>query len=86
MFDRDGRTQAFDRLNIRLLHLIQKLAGVSGKTFDITPLALGINGIKGQGRFPGTAQSRHNNEFVAGQLKGNVLEIVFFGVLDDDII
>src|SRR5258706_3983190 len=48
LVDRDSRREAIDMIDIRLLHLIQKLAGIGRERFDIATLALGKNGIKSQ--------------------------------------
>ncbi len=53
LVDGDRRGQALDALHIRLLHLPQELAGVGGEGLHVTPLALRVDRIKGQGGFPG---------------------------------
>ena len=35
-------------IDVGLLHLIQKLAGIGGQRLNIAALSLGKNGIKGQ--------------------------------------
>ena len=47
LFYGDGRTQAFDTFDIRLVHLLQKLPGIGRKALNVTTLSLGIDGIKG---------------------------------------
>ncbi len=65
-----------DGLHIRAVHLFKELAGVCGKGFDVTPLALGKEGVKGQGRFPGARHARDDRNLSPGDPAGNVLEIV----------
>ncbi len=48
LFDGNRRRQALDQVNIRLLHQLQKLPGVGRQRFDITPLALGVQGVEGE--------------------------------------
>jgi hypothetical protein len=51
------------------LQLIQELAGVSRETFDVFALALGINRVKGEGRFAAAAEAGDDDETVAGDLE-----------------
>ncbi len=48
LLDGNRRRQAFDQVDIRLLHQLQKLPGVGRQRFDVTPLALGIQGVEGE--------------------------------------
>ena len=48
LLDRDGRREALDEIDVRLLHLVEKLPGIDGKALDIAPLPLGVEGIEGQ--------------------------------------
>ena len=50
--DGDGRRDAVDFVDIRFLHAFEKLACVGGKGFDITPLALRVDGVEGERAFP----------------------------------
>ena len=45
----NGRRDAFDQVNVRLLDPFQKLPGIGGERFDIAALSLCIDGVKGQG-------------------------------------
>ena len=53
LFDGDGGRKAFDVTDFGLGHLLDKLAGIRGKRFDIAPLPFGIDGFKGQRGFAG---------------------------------
>ena len=55
LLDRDRGRKPFDEIDVRLFHLIEKLPGVGGKTFDIAPLPFGIERIEGERRFPRAA-------------------------------
>ena len=46
LLDRDGRRKALDHIHFWTFHLIQKLARIRGKRFDVAPLPLCINGVK----------------------------------------
>src|SRR5207302_2037246 len=53
LFDGDGRRKTLDDVDIRTFHLIEELARVGGKRFDVTPLALGINCVERERRLAG---------------------------------
>ena len=40
LLDRDGRRQAVDQIDVRLLHLLEELPGVRGQRLDVAALAL----------------------------------------------
>ena len=63
-------------VHIRLFHHRQELPGIGGQRLHIAPLALGVKGVKGQGRFPGAGQAGDNHELVAGNIQIDILEIV----------
>ena len=46
LVDRDGRRQPVDLVDVRLLHLAEELARVRAQALDVTPLALGIDGVE----------------------------------------
>jgi len=48
LLDRDGRRKTLDEIDIRLFHLIEELPRVSGETFDVAPLPIGIELIEGK--------------------------------------
>ena len=55
LLDGDGGREAFDHVDVGALHLVEELAGVGRERFDVTALALGIDGVEGEG---GLARSR----------------------------
>ena len=65
LLDGDGRRQAVDGVHVRLLHLVEELPGVGGEGFDVPALPFGVDGVEGQGGFPGTAQAGNDDELVA---------------------
>ncbi len=60
LFNRDRRGESFDVLDIRFLHLIQKLTRIGGETLNIATLSFGIECVKGKRRFTRTAESGDN--------------------------
>jgi hypothetical protein len=47
------RAESLDLIYVRFLHQTQELAGIGRQRLDVTPLALGVNGIEGQAGFAG---------------------------------
>ena len=84
LLDRDRRRKALDKINIRLLHLIEKLPRVCRETFHIAALAFSIERIKSERRFPGATQSGNDNQFLPGNLQVEVLQIVLACTTDLD--
>ena len=51
LIDGDGRRNTLNALYIGLVHPVEKLPGIGGKTFDVPALAFRIENIEGQCRF-----------------------------------
>ena len=76
LVDGDGRGQALDVVEIRLVHLAQKLPGIGGQRLHIPPLALGIDGVEGKARLAGAGQAGKDHQLVPGDLQIHILEVV----------
>ena len=84
LFDGDGGGKAFDVVNVGFLELFEELAGVGGEALDVFALTFGVDGVKSETGFTGTAQAGDDDELVARQCEVNVLEVVLPGAGDDD--
>ena len=73
LVDGNGRRQAFDVIDVGLIHLAQELPGIGRQRFDIAALAFGINRIKSQGRLARAGQTRKDDELVPGNLDVDIL-------------
>ena len=49
LLDGDGGRDAIDPVNIGLIHAVEELPDVRRECFDVAPLALGVEGVKGEG-------------------------------------
>ena len=84
LLDRNSRRQPFDRIDIRLSHLFEKLAGIGGERFDVSALSFRIDRIERQRRFSGAAQAGDDHEFVPRNLHVQILKIVLARATNDD--
>ena len=84
LLDGDGRRQAVDLVDIRLLHHLEELAGVGRQALDVAALALGIDGVEGERRLAGARQAGEHHQAVARQVEVDVLEIVLARPADRD--
>ena len=63
LFDGDGRGDALDGIDERLVHAVKELADVGGEGFYVTALSLGVEGVEGEGGFSGAGGAGDDGEF-----------------------
>ena len=80
----DGRSNAGNFVDVRLLHALKELACIRRERFDIAPLAFGVNSVKRERGFAGTADASNNGDGVVGNFDGNVTKIMNAGSADAD--
>ena len=86
LFDRDGGRQPLDRVDVRLLDLVQELAGVRRQRLDVAALSFGEQRVEGE---RGLARARHagdHDQSLARDLDRDVLQVVLPGAPDDDLL
>ena len=76
LLDGDGRREAVDLVDIRLLHHLQELSGIGRERLDVAALTLGIDGIEGERRLAGTGQAGEHHELVPRHHEVDVLQVV----------
>ena len=86
LVDRDRRREPLDRIDVRLVHLPEELAGVGRKRLDVAALPLGVDRVERQRRLARAREPRQHDEGVARQAQRDVLQIVLAGPCDDDLI
>ena len=84
LLDGDGRRQAVDLVDVRLLHHLQELPRIGRQALDIAALALGIDGVEGERRLAGTRQAGEHDQLVARNGDVDVLQIVLARAADGD--
>ena len=76
LLDGDGGREAFDGVDVGAFDLIEKLAGVGGEGFNIAALALGVDGVEGEGTLSGAGEAGDDGEGVAGDAHVDVAQIM----------
>jgi hypothetical protein len=84
LLDRDGRRQALDRVDVRLLHLLEELPRVRRQRLDVAALSLGVDRVERQRRLPGAGQAGEHHQLVTRDLDVDAFQIVLAGSTDDD--
>ena len=84
LVDGDGRAQALDLVDVRLLHLAQELARVRGQALDVATLALGVDGVEGEAALAAPGQPGDDDQPITRQLDRDVLEVVFARAAHDE--
>jgi len=80
------RRKPLNRFHVRLLHLFQKLAGVSGERFYVAALTFGIQGVECKAGFSRAAQAGDDGQSVSRDLQTQILQIVLSGSLYRDLV
>ena len=85
LLDGDGRRQAVDVLDLRLLHLADELPGVGAERFDVPPLALGIDRVHRQRTFAGAARAAADRHLVPLDAGIDAFQVMLPRPADDDM-
>ena len=86
LVDGDGGGEALDVLDVGFLHAPEELAGVGGKGLDVPALALGVDGIEGEGALAGAGYPSNHHQLVARDGDVDVLQVMFARPFDDDVL
>jgi hypothetical protein len=84
LFDRDRGRQAFDQIDVRLLHLLEELARVGRQRLDVASLPFGVDRVEGERRLPRARQAGDHHQLMARDVDVDVLEIVHAGAAYTD--
>ncbi len=86
LVDRDRRRQPVDLVDVRLLHLPEELPGVRAQALDVAPLALGVDGVEGEARLAGAAETGDDDEPITREGDRDVLEVVLARSAHDELV
>ena len=84
LFDGNGRRQALDQIDIRLLQLLDELPRVGRHAVEKTALSFGEKNIEGECGFPRAAQAGDNDHLVARDFERDVLEVMLARAVNGD--
>src|SRR6185312_16936797 len=79
LFNGDHRAETGYFVHIRPLHVPDELPCIGAKTFHISALALRIDRVESQGRFPASADTRNDYELVFRDADVDILKVVYPG-------
>ena len=85
MLNGDGWAEAFNGVHVRTLHLVKKLARVSGERLHIAALAFSIDSVKGKRGFARAAETGNHRKRVARYLDRDVFQVVLAGAAHRDL-
>ena len=86
LVDRDRRREPVDLVDVRLLHLAEELAGVRAQALDVAALALGVDRVEREAALAAAGEAGDDDEPVARERDGDVLEVVLAGTANDELI
>ena len=86
LLDRDGRRQALDQIDIRLLDLLEELPRVGRQRLDVAPLPFRINGVEGERRLARPGETGDDDQTVTRQADIDTLQVVDAGAAHLDVI
>jgi len=72
----DGRRDAFDAVDLRLVHAVEELPRVRGKRFDVSALAFGEKSVNGEGDFSGAAEASNDDQLARGQVQIEIFKVI----------
>lgn len=84
LFDGDGRRYSLDRIDPRLVHAVEELAGVGRERLDVATLPFCIDCVEGEGRFPRTTGTGDDMEQPAWEIQIHPAKVVLAGPTDSE--
>ena len=84
LLDGDGWRDAFDGIDERLVHAVEKLPDVRGKSFHVAALPLGVERVEGERGFPGAGRAGDNREFPERDIEIEALEVMLAATTEGD--
>ncbi|KAF5043981.1 hypothetical protein DSECCO2_496600 [anaerobic digester metagenome] len=86
LFDGYGGREPVDAVDVRFPHQAEELPRVGGERLHVAPLAFGVDGVEGQRGFSRPGDAGEDDEPIAREFDGDVLEVVLPRPLDDDLL
>jgi hypothetical protein len=84
LLDGDGRWDAVDVIDIRLVHAVEELSDVRGESLHVAALALGVESVESEGGFPGAGRAGDHGELADRDIDIQALQVVLARAPDLD--
>ena len=85
LLDRDRRRQAFDDVDVGLVHQLQELAGIRREALDITPLPFGVERVESERALARAGEAGDDDQPMPRQIEVDVLEVMRACAADADV-
>ncbi len=82
--DRDGWRYAVDPFGVRLFERFEKLPGIGGERFNVTPLPFGIERVESERTFPCPTDTGHDDQLAQRQVEINAFQIMGSDLAETD--
>ena len=76
LIDGDGGRETLDRVHVGRFELVQELAGIAREALDEPALALGVDGVEGQGALARARDAGEHDQPVAGDVDVDIPEVM----------
>ena len=84
LIDGDRGRDAFDAVDLRLVHAVEELPRVGRERLDVAPLAFGVHGVERERRLARAADARDDDQLAERQVEIEGAEIVLPRAADAD--
>jgi hypothetical protein len=84
LVDGDGRRDAGDSIDLRLVHAVEELPRVGREGLDVAALALGVERVEDQRGLARAGNAGDDDELAGGQVEAEVLQVVLARAADGD--
>ncbi|MBV6474547.1 MAG: hypothetical protein MOGDAGHF_00007 [Rhodocyclaceae bacterium] len=82
LVDGDGRRDAVDAVDLRLVHAVEELPRVGREGLDVAALALGVERVEDQRALARAGDAGDDDEFAGGKVEVEVLQVVLARAAD----
>ena len=84
LLDGDGGRDAFDGIDLRLVHAVEELPDVGREGLDVAALALGVERVEGERGFAGAGRAGDDGEFAERDFEVEVAQVVLAATVEAD--
>ena len=85
LVDGNGGGQTLNGVHVGLIHLTDEHPGIGGQGFHESSVTFGVDGIEGEGGFPGSGQPGDDDQLISGDIHVDVFQVVHACSADGDV-